>query len=101
VVDKEEYPPYVGIYEVNNDEKNMLGTGEYSWKITAISYTDHRGKKSYESELSGTIKISAPGTTGATWIRNKQVNLGTNKNGICSYYPQISATDFQMFCDDV
>ena len=102
-VEKPEYPPYAGIINVNDSTRNIFETNQYLWKIVAISYADHERnpKETYKSEKSGYIKITTPGTTGVSWIRNKEISLGKNKTGICSYYPQISATDFQMFCDDV
>ena len=102
-VEDEEYPPYAGIINVNDDTRNIFETNQYSWKIVAISYIDHnwRLEESYKSEESGYITIAAPGTTGASWIKNKEIPLGENKTGICSYYPQISADDFKIFCDDV
>lgn len=102
-VEEPEYPPYAGIINVNDSTRNIFETNQYLWKIVAISYADykHKPKETYKSEKSGYIKITAPGTTGVSWIRKKEISLGDNKSGICSYYPEISATDFKSFCDDV
>lgn len=89
------------IYFYGDKEINNLNAGTYQWKITATSYRSSGNANSYSSQKSGDIKIILIGTFDVSWIQNKEVPLGQNKWGICSYYPEISADDFKSFCDDV
>lgn len=89
------------IYFYGDKEINNLNAGTYQWKITATSYRSGGDAISYSSQKSGYIKIILIGTLDVSWISNKKIYLEQNKQVIYSYYPEISASNFKSFCDDV